>query len=81
MNRKDAKGAKYQKLILYLKEFFFVSFASLRFISSIHLQPAIKMAKVIAVDGYARFDKMFVAIYLIGRAKSVNTQFERTAGV
>jgi hypothetical protein len=39
------------------------------------------MAKVAAVDGYVKFDKMFVAIYVIGRAKLVNTQFERTAGV
>jgi hypothetical protein len=36
---------------------------------------------VVAVDSYVRFDKMFVSIYVIGRAKLVNTQFERTAGV
>ena len=26
------------------------------------------MAKVVAVDSYVRFDKMFVAVYVIGRA-------------
>ena len=39
------------------------------------------MAKVLAVDGYVRFDKMFAAIYVIGQAKLVNTQFERNARV
>jgi hypothetical protein len=35
----------------------------------------------LAVDGNVRFDKMVVAVYVIGRAKLVNTQFERAAGV
>jgi hypothetical protein len=39
------------------------------------------MAKVVAVDSYVRFDKMFVAVYVIGRAKLVNTQFGRNARV
>ena len=42
---------------------------------------ATKMAKAVAFDMYAGFDKMFVAIYVIGRAKSVNTQFGRNARV
>jgi hypothetical protein len=37
--------------------------------------------KVVAFDMYVGFDKMFVAIYVTGRAKLVNTQFERTAGI
>lgn len=39
------------------------------------------MRKVVAFDVDVGFDKMFVAIDVIGRAKLVNTQFERTAGV
>ena len=34
------------------------------------------MAKVVAVDSYVGFDKMFVAINVIGRAKLVNTQLD-----
>ena len=39
------------------------------------------MTKAVAVDSYVRFDKMFVAVYVIGRAKLVNTQFGRNARV
>jgi hypothetical protein len=39
------------------------------------------MAKVVAFDICVGFDKMFVAVYVIGRAKLVNTQFGRNARV
>ena len=40
-----------------------------------------QVANVVAFDMYVGFDKMFVAIYVIGLAKLVNTQFGRAARV
>lgn len=73
----NMQAGRYEKAIEYLEQSLAIALCG-RIGQNL---PDLKMAKVVEVDGYVGFDKIFMAIYVIGRAKSVTTQFERTAGI